>query len=334
MKNEYDVVIVGAGPGGLECANQLNGTDLSVLLIEKKEQVGPKTCAGGLTNLDYSFDIPKEKTREFKNQEIFINGKKYLIELVNPLNTISRADLGEYQLKKISNSSNISILKGTTVNKINKNSVITSKGAFKFKYLVGADGSSSIIRKYLGIDSKICIGVCYKVKKITERFVWYFDPKKLSSGYIWIFPHRDHTNIGVYFDPKAVNPKTAREALDDFMLSEGYDPSQNEIEASPISYMYRGCIFGNIFLVGDAAGLASKTTGEGIAFALTSGKEVAKKILNPNHKMKELRNILKTKRRQENISKIFEIFHPIQTILFKIFVRMMKNKWFQTYFGN
>ncbi len=334
MKNEYDVVIIGAGPGGLECANQLKETKLSVLIIDKKNIIGPKTCAGGLTNLDSNFNIPKEKTREFKEQEIFINKKRYLISLVNPLNTISREDLGIHQLEKIKKCNNITILKETNVSEIKKDSIVTSRGIFYFKYLVGADGSNSLVRKYLGINSKICIGMHYKIKTLTERFIWFFDPKNLKSGYMWVFPHKNHTNIGVYFNPDHVSPKVAKKTLDDFLLSKGYNPSQNEIEASPVNYLYKGCVFGNIFLVGDAAGLASKTTGEGISFALTSGKEVAKKILYPTHKMKDLETVLIIKKRQEKISIMFELFPSMQTTLFKIFIKLMKKKWFQIYFGN
>src|SRR3989344_9408934 len=113
MTEKYDVIIIGAGPAGLECANQLKNSNLSVLLIEKNTIIGPKTCAGGLTNLDKDFDIPKDKTRSFQKQEILIENKSYVINLANPLKTISRFDLGQYQNQKISNCNNIKVLKET-----------------------------------------------------------------------------------------------------------------------------------------------------------------------------------------------------------------------------
>lgn len=334
MTNKYDVIIIGAGPGGLECANQLKNSDLSVLLIEKNKIIGPKTCAGGLTNLDKNFNIPKDKIRSFQRQDIFIKEKPYTINLVNPLRTIYRFDLGQYQLKKVSNCKNIKILKETLVKKIKNNEIITSKGDFKFKYLVGADGSNSIVRKHLGLKSKVCIGMYYNILKITDRFVWYVNPKELKSGYIWIFPHQKFTNIGVYYNPDKVSVKNAKKALEDFLKSNKHDFSKSKFEASPINYSYHGCIFDNIFLVGDAAGLVSKTTGEGISFALTSGKEIAKRILNPAYEMDELDRILTFKKRQERMLKVFDLLPFMQTILFKIFLNLMKKKWFQIYFGN
>ena len=237
-------------------------------------------------------------------------------------------------MQKISNCKNVKILKETLVKEIRKNEIVTSNGNFKFKYLVGADGSNSIVRKYLGLKSKICIGMCYNIPKITDRFIWYVNPKKLKSGYIWAFPHKKYTNIGVYYNPNLVSAKNARIALEDFLKCHEFDFSNSKFEASPINYSYCGCIFDNIFLIGDAAGLASKATGEGISFALTSGKEIAKRIMNPNYEMNELQKILTFKKRQEKILKVFDGLPVIQTFLFKIFLNLMKKKWFQTYFGN
>ena len=39
MKKYYDVIIVGAGMAGLECANQLKDSGQKILLIEKKQNV-------------------------------------------------------------------------------------------------------------------------------------------------------------------------------------------------------------------------------------------------------------------------------------------------------
>ena len=334
MTNQYDVIILGAGPAGLECANQFKNSNLSVLLIEKNKIIGPKTCAGGLTNLDKNFDIPKEKTRSFPKQEIFIKEKSRTINLVNPLKTISRFELGQYQFQQISNCKNIRILKETLVKEIKKNELVTSSENFKFKYLVGADGSNSIVRKHLNLKSKICIGMYYNISKITDRFIWYVNPQKLKSGYIWVFPHKKYTNIGVYYNPDFVSSKNAKIALEDFLKFHEFDFTHSKFEAASINYSYYGCIFNNIFLIGDAAGLASKTTGEGISFALTSGKEIAKRIMNPNYEMDDLDKILTFKKRQERMLKVFDGLPVIQTLLFKIFLNLMKKKWFQIYFGN
>ena len=56
-----DVVIIGAGPGGLKCAETLGNSSLKVLLLEKNSEVGPKVCAGGLTGKGIEYlNIPSD----------------------------------------------------------------------------------------------------------------------------------------------------------------------------------------------------------------------------------------------------------------------------------
>jgi len=41
-KNEYDVIVIGAGPGGASCAALLAKKGLRVLVLEKKQPGGRK----------------------------------------------------------------------------------------------------------------------------------------------------------------------------------------------------------------------------------------------------------------------------------------------------
>jgi geranylgeranyl reductase len=334
MDNRYDVIIIGAGPGGLECAYQLNGSYLTVLLIEKNAVIGPKVCAGGLTRQASGFSIPEDKARSFPRNEVFFKEKKHVVILVNPLRTISRFDLGQYQLQRIQNSPNIRILKGTRVKAVDGNTVNTDKGVFQFKYLVGADGSTSIVRKSLGCRSEFCIGLYYDIPEVTDRLIWYVNPELLGSGYIWVFPHRYYTNAGVYFNPKYLSARKARDILRRYLRKNDFEFFEDSFRGAPVNYLYNGCVFGNIFLVGDAAGLVSKATGEGISFAMISGSEVGKKVLNPGYRMDGLKRALSFKRRHERPLKILERSPSLQGISIKTFICLMKTGWFQSYFGN
>lgn len=333
MDNKFDVIIVGAGPAGLKCAHQFKNSELSVLLVEKNKVIGPKVCAGGLTNLSARFDFPKPKMRDFTNQTFYLSGKKYEINLAYSLRTIDRYDLGQYLLNKIKDSKNITILNEVIAKQVEKDKIITNKGEFYYKYLVGADGSNSGVRKFLGLKSEISIGLRYKIPKITDEIVCYLYPKLLGPGYIWIFPHKDYTNAGVYFDPKYCSLEKAKEILENVLERNGFIYPEESFGAAPLNYLYKGCIFRNIFLIGDAAGLVSKTTGEGISPALISGEEVGKKILNQNYKMVGVNKILKIKKKQESFKKIADEFPFIQKYFLKIFINLMRTKWFQLYFG-
>lgn len=336
MKDKFDVIIVGAGPAGLKCAEQFKNSNLSVLLVEKNKIIGPKTCAGGLTPLCSGFDLPESKIRTFNRLVIYFLDKKHKIKLVRPLRTIDRYDFGQYLLGKIKDCQNIRILKETTVTKIEGDRVITNKGDFYYKYLVGADGIFSIIRKYLGLDIKFAIGLCCKVPKITNEFAVYFYPKLLGGGYIWVFPHKNYTHIGVFSHPRLLNPQKAKKVLNDFLEKHSFIYDENKLEAAPVNFFYQGFSFGNIFLAGDAAGLVSGATGEGISYALISGQEIGRKILNPAYRTTELQKVLRIKKRQEKLGRILDTFGInsfLRELLFRIYLILIKRAWFQEYFG-
>jgi geranylgeranyl reductase len=333
MESRYDVIIVGGGPGGLACAHQLDNSGLAVLLIEKNRLIGPKNCAGGLTHKTCSLDIPEDKTKGFRVQNVFLMDEQFRIELVHPLRTISRSDLGQHQLHKLKDSRNITILKDTVVEAISENEVLTDKGVFHYRCLVGADGSHSIVRRYLKLKFEYCAGLYYEIPGVTDQCIWYANPRLLHSGYIWEFPHRDHTNIGIYFNPKQIKPKKATEILKQYLRDKNYEFAEDTLKGAAINYSFQGCIFNNIFLVGDAAGLPPKPTGEGICFALISGREIGNKILDQDYTMSDLRKILRYKKRQERLLKMFESFPRGQIKIIKLIFTLLKKGWFQSYLG-
>ncbi|MCK5024338.1 MAG: FAD-dependent monooxygenase [Thermoplasmata archaeon] len=334
MTGKYDIIIIGAGPGGLACAHELGNSNSSVLVIEKNEIIGPKVCAGGLKNLDKDFKLPVDKIRTFLQEDYVTKYKSYTLNLEKPLRTISRYDLGQYQLKMLDGLDNIKIMTGVKVKEIKDSQIITSAGDFSFKYLIGADGSNSMVRRHLGLETKSCIGMYYEISGMTDTVIWHFNPEEIMAGYIWAFPHLNSTNMGIFFNPEHLSPKVAKKVLHDYLDDRNINYAGCKYQTAAISHHYDGCEFNNIFLVGDAAGLALRTNGAGISFAIVSGKEIARKILKPDYKMPELAVILNYKKRQENLFSFIERIPFIQRPAYRMMLNLMKKKWFQKRFGS
>jgi len=74
--NKYEVVIIGAGPGGLNCAKILGDAGKKVLLLEKNQEIGPKVCAGGLTRKSYQYLMLPENLIGYKFDKIYFNATK------------------------------------------------------------------------------------------------------------------------------------------------------------------------------------------------------------------------------------------------------------------
>ncbi len=306
----YDVIIIGAGPAGLKCAEILGGSELKVLLLEKNEIIGPKVCAGLMTSDGIKYLNQDVEVNQFKQVIIHSMLGKTKVDLTDyPVYTIDRKKLGQWQLKKLEKMNNITVRTKTFVNKIGKDYILANNHKIKFKYLVGADGSSSITRKHLGLKTnKLSIGIHYIIPNIipTKKYKeieLFFDTRLFKTWYAWISPHNNYVSIGAGCDLKILSGKKLATNFHKWLRRNNIDVSNGKYEACSLNYDYQGIHFGNKFLIGDAAGLIYGFTGEGIYPALVSGEEAAKKIMDSNYKL-ALENILRKKREQDFIASI------------------------------
>ena len=188
------------------------------------------------------------------------------------------------------------------VSAVDGNHIIVNGEKIGFDHLVGADGSNSIVRKSLDIPvNKTAIGIQYISKTLRKNFEVFVDDFRDILRYGWIFPHRGFTSIGM--GGRTGKGALMRRSLDE--LCDRLSIERTRFEAARINIDYKGFVFGNRFLAGDAAGIASGLTGEGIYQAILSGEEVAKGILNRDYRYPGIKHILKIKNRQESMLRIF-----------------------------
>ncbi|MBU0546865.1 NAD(P)/FAD-dependent oxidoreductase [Patescibacteria group bacterium] len=304
---KFDVIIIGAGPSGLSAAKILGEGGKKVLLLEKNPKIGPKICAGGLTFKDFEFEIPTSLTeRSFHSMKIHCFNK--ILEVKNKkralVTTINREGLGQWMAGEI--KKNVEIRLNSEVIEIGDNSIILKDNQeIGFDYLIGADGSLSLVRKHLNLPTKkIFVAIQYVVPEIFPELEVFFDKSLFGSGYAWIFPYSNHTSIGCGADLKFKEPTSLFTNFQHWLKEKKMDFDQAELQSFPINFDYQGFNFGNKFLTGDAGGFASGLTGEGIYFAIASGQEIAKKILDSSYKLSDLKKILKIKKEQEVLGKL------------------------------
>ena len=327
MPKTYDVVIVGAGPAGLECARTLVDSRLSVLIIEKNDQIGPKTCAGGIVETVEPLHLPESKARSFDCLSVYVKEKRFQFNTKAPIRVIDRGELGHYQEQLILHADNVKILLKTYLKKIESHRIYTTKGEFDFRYLVGADGSTSAVRRYLNLGFKNMVGIYYNIDKLKDDLIFYLDGTSLKIGYIWEFPHQEFTNVGFYYNPNRCKTRDAIRLLRDYMQFKEYPIDSSTYRAFPINHLYKGCQFrDNIFLIGDAAGLSSRLTGEGIAYAMISGREIARKIIKSDHDLKSLSAVIARKQRQDSLINLLEKFPIGLNMIYRLLLHGLKSQ--------
>jgi menaquinone-9 beta-reductase len=300
----FRVVIIGAGPAGLACAKILSQNGIKALLVDKKREIGSKVCAGGLTWSGFARRLPESLIQQsFPIQYIRTPLQTVSIHSHNPIiATINRKQLGQFMLEQATDSG-AEILPATRLVEVADrtlvllNTMTNQAVRVQFDYLVGADGSNSLVRKHLALpSSRMGIGINYQIPGKRDTMEWHLDSATFKNGYGWIFPHRDTISVGAYVDRSVMKAQALQRNLIRWAGSLGIDLSDKKCEAEYINFDYRGWDFGHIFLTGDAAGLASALTGEGIYPAIVSGENVANKIIDPHYNPAPIDRIIRKQR--------------------------------------
>jgi len=334
MQN-FDVIIVGAGPSGLKCAEVLSKSDLSILILEKDTVFGDKVCGGGITRKDRAIlDIPDEIIEHHINKTA-VHSKKNKSQANAPapfVFTLDRKDLGSWQREQLKNST-VKVLTGTRVTKVYKDRIIVNgTDEYSYQFLVGADGYNSIVRKFLNIpQEKHLIGIQYIVTDpdVDPRLKIYLNQKYFHAWYAWIFPHKDTFAVGCCCDPKIFPAKKLKRNFHQWLQEMDIDISNAKYESAPISYDYRGIRFGNLFLIGEAGGFASGFTGEGIYQSLVSGEAAAMMILDKDHTSEPLKKVLKYNSIQNHFMRFLVRSGPLKTLVHELIVALLNNKRFK-----
>jgi geranylgeranyl reductase len=225
---------------------------------------------------------------------------------------VDRGKLGQWMAKE-AEKAGAQIRTSCRVSAVDGNHIVVNGEKICFEHIVGADGSNSIVRRSLDIPvNKTVIGIQYISKTLRKDFEVFVDDFKNVLKYSWIFPHRGFTSIGM--GGKTGKGASMRRDLDE--LCDRLAIEKTRFEAARINIDYKGFVFGNRFLAGDAAGFASGLTGEGIYQAILSGEEVSKGILNRNYRYPGIKQILRIKNRQESILRILSLNRKISEVVF------------------
>src|SRR3989338_5273183 len=297
----YDVVIVGAGPAGCMAGYFLD-KNLKVLVIDTKELPRNKPC-GGLLVEESQFFLEKlvpPNCFYVSPKNLDVNycdwSNNFEKNIKKGFLNIDRRKFDKW-LFSLLNRDNISI--GTKIKLIDfsptkdKNYlvlILESNGNIKpiiTKYLVGADGALSKIREKVHgkeIRYYIAIQETMKGKEINSAYFIYDD--EITDFYSWIIPKGSKIVIG-----SALRPYKAREKFYLFkkkvekrfgVKNRGLLDSAIILRPNIESDIFLGK--GNVLVAGEAAGLISPSSGEGISFALESGKLCAEAITeNPKN---------------------------------------------------
>ncbi len=339
---EYDVLVIGAGPGGSMAARYAARSGAKVLLIEKKPEIGvPVRCAEGISR-DWLKIVEIEPDKRWIDQEIrgakiYSPDEKSVITLSaeqagNEVGFVINREYFDKYLASLAVEEGAEIwLKSPAVDIIKENNTVKGAIVRKFgenvevraKIIIAADGFESQVARWAGLNTVLrerdivsCIEYRMTNIDIDEKFTHFYIGSCAPGGYLWIFPKgKNEANVGIGVAlNKIKDPGEAKKYLDKFIdehpnLKKGgiLQIITGAVSVCPVP---KRIVADGIMLVGDAARLIDPITGGGIANAAISGRwagEIAAKCLsNPSREcLKEYEEKVKKKWERKHLRNWF-----------------------------
>ncbi|MCK4717542.1 MAG: NAD(P)/FAD-dependent oxidoreductase, partial [Thermoplasmata archaeon] len=285
-----DVVIVGAGPGGLMAAWKAAENGVSVLVLDKKSKIGePVHCAEGTFLLSLEiFGLHEGPWIANRYEGIVLNitGKRPIrvdAKKIEPV-CLDRMAL-EQEIARRAREAGAEIRTGAMVTGLDDGTLMLHTGeSLRPKVIIGADGVESYIGRWAGlIDPLELKDLGSAAQYVMEGGGWdtrfmdtYLGFDIAPGGYAWAFPRSDgQANVGLIVQP---NKARASELLEKFLSSKypGARPIRRTGGCVPAGPPLKRTVKDNILLVGDAARQAFPLSGGGIHAALFSGAVAGK----------------------------------------------------------
>ena len=348
MKN-YDVIIVGAGPAGAISSYYLSRKGFKVALLEKNNIGRDKICGGGISHYtlnELPFNIPEsiieQKIKGINfispNNEIFQKKEKNQIGI-----TTYRSLFDAFLINKAIDS-NVEFIPYTKISHIYKsNNIFNIQNKYSAKYIIGADGVNSAVRKIANLEDKkkhinLALRSIIEFKDQAEvdeflidkeTYEFYFHNNK--PGYGWIFGLKTAINIGIGTKIHSPDPrKLLEQYIKRCFKLRGKKIPNYSIQGFPIpnSKLPNRFSKNGIFLVGDAAGLVDPVSGEGVHYAIRSAKIVADMIIKDYYDpFNDNLDIYYKKRIEKDIGSDLFVSYRLNLFLERFFLNNM-HFWF------
>ena len=291
----FDVVVVGAGPAGSTAARHCALGGLKTLLLEKEPIPRSKPCAGGVTIAaarELDFELPESLIeRRCTGMRVYLRKIECEVRMPSPVALmVTRSRFDAYLAQKAEEAGaelqdrtpclGVSVEDGGV-------SVLTDRETCRASIVIGSDGFFSGVRKSLQLrfdrdETRFCVlsDIPLSPGEIDRRFgdLVVIHYGYVSMGYAWIFPKGDYlsTGIGGALSKSRDLPDRLRSFLELHDLNSGVPIRGCFL---PVSRWRHDIVHDRILLAGDAAGLVDSFSGEGIRFAIASGKHAARTAL-------------------------------------------------------
>lgn len=295
---QVDVLVVGLGPAGGAAATAAASAGLSVLAIERKQQIGvPVQCAEfiplPLGKYAQADSVLQQRISGMTSRlPSGVQARSALPGLMIDRAAFDQALAGQAAEQGAELWPECRFVR---IDAARYRAVVnTPSGAREIAYriLIAADGPHSSVAASLKLPPLETVYTRQYTVPLLRPFsdteVWLSND--YPGGYAWLFPKGAYANLGAGADKRFTHDlKQPLDALHRSLVAQGLvgaDIISLTGGLIPVGGLRPELVMGNILFVGDAAGLTHPITGAGIAAAVASGElggEAAARYLQDQH---------------------------------------------------
>ncbi len=299
---ETDILVIGAGPAGSTAAKHAAIGGASVIVIDKKSEIGsPKRCAegvskDGLKKLGIEPSprwVAKEASgvRMVSPNGTAVNLTEEKVKLPEAGYILERKVFDKHMAMDAGRAGAKIMVKtlATGLRKEEDQVVVTVENMgeeleIKAKIVIAADGPESRVGRWAGLKTALkpknmesCAQFEMAGVKMAEPDCIEFHFGSVSpGGYAWIFPKGDdiaNVGLGVL---TTITDKTAYQHLLEFVESnpatKNAQPVELNVGGDPVGGLLKKKVADNVLVTGDAASMVNPLTGGGIISGMLGGR--------------------------------------------------------------
>lgn len=294
----FDVLVIGGGPCGATAADDLANLGYSVALLDRPGKI--KACGGAIPPvLIQDFDIPDHLLCAKINTARMVSPKKRSVDI--PINNgfvgMVDRDVFDNFLRKRAETNGVTLFRGTfeTITRPNGTPEVTyfdyesrEKDVICARMIIGADGARSKVGKseIRGAENIPYVIAYHEIIRAPKDDADYqgqrcdviYDGSISPDFYGWVFPHGDTVSVGMGTGVSSFDLKKATTALRESSGLSSCETIRKEGAPIPLKPLKKWDNDRDVVLAGDAAGVVAPSSGEGIYYAMCSGRLAASAV--------------------------------------------------------
>jgi geranylgeranyl reductase family protein len=308
-----DVIVAGAGPAGATAALRLARAGVRVLIVERYPLPRQKPCGGGISTRVLSrFPwLPDSLHRipTYPVSSLYLegpSGEVFRTETPGPVVLMIRRIEFDHLLASLAVEAGAQLLAPAAIAQASEDcdgvTLRTRDGReLRARMVIAADGVNSVIARRLGMNpgwpaARLALDMMEEtpvsaLRAANPGMMAVFYGYGGAPGYAYIFPKRDHVNVGIGYElpyfkehvdlppydlqQRLVADLRARGLIDGASQRGHFTPF-----LIPIGGPLRNTAKGRVLLAGDAGGFVNGFSAEGIYYAMVTGDLAADAILS------------------------------------------------------